>query len=66
MLIGTNIDNGLRCRVYWNQATCAYLSFYFFIFLSLQFLNIKTLSSHFSQELRGLQSWNLVHMWIMC
>ena len=26
---------------YWNQSAAAYLSFYFFIFLSLQFSNIK-------------------------
>ena len=47
--LGTHMDSGQMYRVYRNQATAAYLSFYFFIFLSLNF------SSHFSQELLGLE-----------
>ena len=36
----THVDSGQMYRVYQNQAA-AYLSLYFFIFLSLQFSNIK-------------------------
>ena len=50
-------------HVYWNPAAAAYSSLYFFIFLSVQLWNIKTFSSHFSQELWGLEDWNLVHTW---
>ena len=39
--LGTHIDSGQMYLVYWNQAAAAYLSLYFFIFLSLQFSNIK-------------------------
>ena len=39
--LGTHVDSGQMYRVYWNQAAAAYLSLYFFIFLSLQFSNIK-------------------------
>ena len=38
--LGTHIDSGQMYLVYWNQAA-AYSSLYFFIFLSLQFSNIK-------------------------
>ena len=38
--LGTHMDSGLMYRVYWNQAATAYLSFYFFIFLS----NFQTLN----------------------
>ena len=38
---GTHIDSGPMYLVYWNQASAAYSSLYFFIFLSLQFSNIK-------------------------
>ena len=40
MKLGTQVDSGQMYRVYRNQAA-AYLSLYFFIFLSLQFSNIK-------------------------
>ena len=119
LILGTHVDSGQMYRVYRNQAAAAYLSLYFFIFLSLQFTNIKIFrhsflrnceawkvdtwytrgqwadvscipesgcccclfipvflhfpfspifkhlkfSSHFSQELWGLEGWNLVHMW---
>ena len=39
--LDTNVDNGWMNRVYWNQVAVAYLSLYFFSFLSLQFSNIK-------------------------
>ena len=38
--LGTHIDSGQMYLVYWNQAA-AYSSLYFFIFLSVQFSNIK-------------------------
>ena len=49
--LGAHVDNGWMYRVYRNQAAAAYLSLYFFIFLSFQFSNIKMFLSHFSQEL---------------
>ena len=36
--LGTHMGGGQMYHVYWNQAAAAYLSLYFFIFLSLQFL----------------------------
>ena len=39
--LGTYMDSGQMYRVYRNQAAAAYLSRYFFIFLSLQFSNIE-------------------------
>ena len=50
-------------RVYQNQAAAAYLFLYFFIFLSLQFSNIKMFLSHLSQELWGLEGWNVTLTW---
>ena len=50
-------------RVYRNQAAAAYSSLYFYIFLSLQFSNIKIFVSFFSQELWDLEDWKLIHMW---
>ena len=41
LILGTHVDSGQMYRVYWNQATAAYLSLYFFIFLSVQLSNIK-------------------------
>ena len=52
--LGTCMDSGQMYRVYQNQAAGAYLSLYFFIFLSLQFSNIK-IFCHFFQELCGLE-----------
>ena len=39
--LGAHVDNGWMYRVYRNQAAAAYSSLYFFIFLFLQFSNIK-------------------------
>ena len=39
--LGTHVDSGLMYRLYRNQASAAYSSHYFFIFLSLQLSNIK-------------------------
>ena len=36
--LGTHVDSGQMYPAYLNQAAAAYLSLYFFIFLSLQFL----------------------------
>ena len=49
--LGAHMDNGWMYRVYQNQAAAAYLFRYFFIFLLLQFSNIKMFLSHLSQEL---------------
>ena len=54
--LGTHVDSVQMYRVYRNQAA-AYLSLYFFIFLSLQFSNIK-IFRHCSHELGGLEDWN--------
>ena len=51
-------------HVYRNQAAAAYLSLYFFIFLS-PIVKHKKFSSHFSQELWGLEDGNLLYMWIV-
>ena len=58
--LGAHVDNVWMYFVYWNQSAAAYLSLYFFILLSLQFSNIKMLLSHFSQELWGLEGWNII------
>ena len=39
--LSTHVDTGQMYRVNWNQAAAAYSFLYFFIFLSLQFSNIK-------------------------
>ena len=49
--LGAHMDNGLMYPVYQNQVAAAYLSLYFFIFLSVRFSNIKMFLSHLSQEL---------------
>ena len=49
--LGAHVNNGWLYHLYRNRAAAAYLSIYFFIFLSLQFSNIKMFLSHFSQEL---------------
>ena len=45
--LGKHMDNGWVYHVYRNQATASYSSLYFFIFLSLQFSNIKTFCHSF-------------------
>ena len=55
-----HVGSGQMYHVYQNQASAAYSSLYFFIFLSLQFSTLK-FWSHFSRELWGLEDWNLVH-----
>ena len=62
--IGTLVDSGQMYHVYQIQATAAYSSLYFFIFLSLQFSNINIFVTLFS-GMWGLKDWNLVQMWIV-
>ena len=57
--LGTHVNGGQMYCVWWNQADAAFLSLYFFIFLSKIFK--QKILSHFSQELWGLEDWNLVH-----
>ena len=62
--LGTHVDSGQMFLVYRNQAAAAYSPLYFFIFLSLQLSTLKHFVT-FSQELWGLEDWNLVHTWIV-
>ena len=50
--IGTLVDSGQMYHVYLIQAPAAYSSLYFFIFLSLQFSNIKIFVTLFSGTVR--------------
>ena len=50
--IGTLVDSGQMCHVYQNQASAAYSSLYFFIFLPLQFSNVKIFVTLFSETVR--------------
>ena len=50
--LGIHVDSGQMYRVYRNQAAAAYLSHYFFIFLSLQFSNFKNFVTLFSGSVR--------------
>ena len=61
--LGTHVDSGQMYHVNRNQAAAAYLSLYFFIFLYLQFSNIKIFGHPFLRNCWGLDGWNLVHTW---
>ena len=50
--LGTHVDSGQMYCVYQNQAAAAYLSLYFFIFLSLQFQTLKFFITLFSGTMR--------------
>ena len=50
--LGTHVYSGQMYHVYRNHAAVAYLSLYFFIFLSLQFSNIKIFHHTFLRNLR--------------
>ena len=52
MKLGTHMDNGQMYHVYRNQAAAAYLSLYFFIFLSLKFSTLKFFITLFSGTVR--------------
>ena len=49
---GTDVDSGQMYHVYQNQASAAYLSHYFYIFLSLQFSTLKFYITLFSGTMR--------------
>ena len=60
--LGTRMGSGQMYHVYQNQAAaliCPFISSFFFL-SNFQHWNF---SSHFSQELWGLEDWNLVHTW---
>ena len=48
--IGTHVDSWQMYRIYRNQAAAAYTSLYFFIFLPLQFSNIKIFRQAFLRK----------------
>ena len=50
--LGTHVDSGQMYHVYRNQAAAAYLSLFFFIFLSLQFSTLKDFVTLFSGTMR--------------
>ena len=50
--LGTHVDSGQMYHVYRNQATAAYFSLNFFIFLSLQFSTLKCFVTLFSGTMR--------------
>ena len=54
--LGTHVDSGQMYRVYRNQTAATYSSLCFFIFLSLQFSNIKNFRHTF---LRNCQAWKV-------
>ena len=53
-------------RVYWNRAAAAYSSLYFFIFLSLQFSNIKIFLHTFLRncEAQKIKTWYTYGQWV--
>ena len=50
--LGTHVDSGQVYHVYQNQASAAYLSLNFFIFLSLQFSTLNFFVTLFSATMR--------------
>ena len=58
--LSTHIDNGQMYLVYWNQAA-ALIHPYISSFSFLSNFQHWNFSSHFSQELWGLEDWNWVH-----
>ena len=50
--LGTHVDSKQMYHVYRNQAAAAYLSLYFFIFLSLQFSTLNVFVTLFSGTMR--------------
>ena len=64
MKLSTHVNSGQVYRVYWNPATAAYFSLYFFSFLSLRFSNIKNFCQTF---LRNCEAYkvDLIHTWPM-
>ena len=64
--LGTHMDNGWMYCVYRNQGTAAYLSLYFFIFLSLQVSNIKTFRHTFLRNFEAykVETWYTHGQWV--
>ena len=60
--IGTHVDSWQMYYVYRNQAAAAYLSLYFFIFLSLQFSTLKYFITLFSGTVRPRRLKLGIHM----
>ena len=61
--LGTHVGSGQIYRVYWNKAAAAYSSLHFYIFLSLQFLNIICFVTLFSRTVRPIRLKPFVHTW---
>ena len=68
--LGTHMDIEQMYRVYRNQAATAYSSLYFFIFLSLQFSNIKRFRHTFLRNCEALkvETWYTRGQWadVLC
>ena len=60
---GIHVASGHMYRVYRNQAAGVYSSLYFFVFLSLQFSNIKIFRHTFLRNCEACKIINLVHTW---
>ena len=63
--LDTHVDSGQMYLVYRNQAAAAYLSLYFFIFLSLQFSDIEIFSHTFLRNCKALEveTWYTHGQW---
>ena len=66
---GIHVDNRWLYHVYWNQNASTYSFFYFVIFLSLRFSNIKKIVTLFSETVRHTKLKLGTHMdswWMYC
>ena len=63
--LGAHVDSAWLYHVYQNHAAAAYSSHLFLHFSFSPVFKHYNFLSHFSQELWGLESWNLVDMWTM-
>ena len=63
--LGIHVDSRQMNRVYRNKAAAAYLSLYFFIFLSLEFSNIKVFRHTFLRncEASKIETWYTCGQW---
>ena len=63
--LDTHMDSGQIYRVYWTQAAAAY-SFLYFIFISLQFSNIKNFCHTFLRncEAKKIETWYTRGQWV--
>ena len=64
--LGIHMDSGQMYHVYRNQDAAAYLSLYFFSFLSLQFSNIKNFCCTFLRncEAYKVETWYTHGHWV--